>query len=167
MMDRPPDFLILQSHSHHVADYLDLYPRLSARTELRFHISIETDRDKLPGLPPSASPVRKRMDAARRLKEAGLRVIVTVAPLLPIDRPEEFFCDLRDVADGVVIDHFIGGDGSADGSRTLRTALPIAMAGVMPDSVTLDYRDEMVRIARNYFPGAVGVNIDGFAGRFG
>lgn len=167
MVDRPPDFLILQSHSHHVADYLDLYPQLSARTELRFHISIESDRDNLPGLPPSASSVQKRMGAARRLRDAGLRVIATVAPLLPIDQPEVFFRNLREVADAVVIDHFIGGDGSADGSRTHRTELPRAMAGVAPESVTLDYRDHIVRIARNYFPGAVGVHIDGFAGRFG
>ena len=29
MLDLPPDFLILQTHSHHVADYVDLYPRLA------------------------------------------------------------------------------------------------------------------------------------------
>lgn len=167
MLHRPPDFLILQTHSHHVADYLDLYPALASRSALRFHISIESDRDRLPGLPPSGSTVQKRMDAARRLREAGLRVVITVSPLLPIDRPAEFFRQLRQVADAVVIDHFIGGDGSADGSRTRRTPLPAAMASVLPASVTSDYRDEIVRIARDHFPGAVGVNIDGFAGRFG
>jgi DNA repair photolyase len=167
MVDRPPDFLILQTHSHHVADYLDLYPQLAARTELRFHLSIESDRDHLPGLPPSASPVQRRIEAARQLRVAGFRVVVTVSPLLPIDAPDAFFRQLRDVADAVVIDHFIGGDGSADGSRTLRTALPQAMAAVSPESVTMEYRDAIVRIARVYFPSAVGVNIDGFAGRFG
>jgi DNA repair photolyase len=166
MVDRPPDFLILQSHSHHVADYVDLYPTLAARTELRFHISIESDRDQLPGLPPSGSTVKKRMEAARRLRDAGLRVVITVSPLLPIDVPEEFFRRLRQVADGVVIDHFIDGDGSVNGSRTLRTGLPTAMAAVSAESVTLEYRERIVEIARRYFPGAVGVNIDGFAGRF-
>jgi hypothetical protein len=67
----------------------------------------------------------------------------------------------------VVIDHFIQGDGSAAGTRTLRTGLPQAMAAVDPRSVTLEYRDEIVGVARRYFPGRVGVNIDGFAGRFG
>jgi DNA repair photolyase len=166
MVDRPPDFLILQTHSHHVADYLDLYPVLAARTQLRFHISIESDRDRLPGLPPSGSSVQKRMEGARRLREAGLRVVITVSPLLPIDEPEEFFRRLRDVADGVVIDHFIDGDGSMNGSRTLRTALPGAMAAVSAESVMLEYRERIVEIARRYFPGNVGVNIDGFAGRF-
>ena len=106
------------------------------------------------------------MDAARRLREAGLRVIVTVSPLLPIQRPEDFFGRLREVADAVVIDHFIGGDGSADGSRTRRTSLPQAMEAAEPSSATLEYREKIVRIARDYFPGKVGVNIDGFAGRF-
>jgi hypothetical protein len=70
-----------------------------------------------------------------------------------------------EVADAVAIDHFIGGDGSPSGSRTRRTQLPQAMAAVDPRSVTLEYRDEIVAIAWRYFPGRVGVNIDGFAGR--
>jgi hypothetical protein len=102
------------------------------------------------------------------LRDAGLRVVITVAPLLPIDRPEEFFSRLRDVANAVVIDHYIAGDGSREGngSRTLRTPLPQAMAGVDPSSVTIAYRDRMVEIAvRHFGASAVGVNIDGFAGR--
>ena len=165
MLERPPDFLIVQSHSHHVGDYLDIYPQLAERTRLRFHVSIESDREVVPGLAPPASSVEKRIDAARRLHGARLRVVVTVAPLLPIDNPDRFFARLRDVADAVVIDHFIAGDGSCDGSRTLRTALPAAMEALVPRSVTLAYQDEIIVIASRYFPGQVGVNIDGFAGR--
>jgi DNA repair photolyase len=166
MVDRPPDVLMVQTHSHHVADYLDLYPRLAAAVpDLRYHVSIETDRDALPGLPPSASPVEKRIAAAGALRAAGLRVVITVAPLLPIAAPERFFERLSEVADAVVIDHYIGGDGSAGGSRTARTALPDAMRSVDAGSVTLDYRDRIVAIARQHFAGDVGVNIDGFAGR--
>jgi DNA repair photolyase len=166
MVERPPDLLIVQTHSHRVADYVDLYPRLaSAIEELRFHISIESDRDVLPGLPPSASPVEKRIAAARALREAGLRVVIAVSPLLPIDDPQRFFARLAVVADAVVIDHFIGGDGSPSGARTRRTRLPQAMGELNARSVMLDYRDEIVEIARRYFPGRTGVNIDGFAGR--
>ena len=166
MVDRPPDLLIVQSHSHHVADYLDLYPALAARCgEMRFHVSIESDRDELPGLPPAASPVAKRMAAAAALRAAGLRVVATVSPLLPIADPESFFARLAEVADAVVIDHFIGGDGSRGGSRTRRTPLPLAMGAVEPRSVTLEYRQSMVAVARRWFaPGCVGVSVDGFAG---
>jgi hypothetical protein len=66
----------------------------------------------------------------------------------------------------VVLDHFIGGDGSPDGGRTLRTLLPAAMQRLDPDSTQLAYRDRMADIARRHLPGRVGVNVDGFAGRY-
>jgi DNA repair photolyase len=166
MVDSPPDFLILQTHSHHVADYLDLYPRLMRATKLRVHLSIESDRDDLPGLPRSASSVTKRMEAAAALKGAGIPVVITVAPLLPIDRPDEFFRRVAEVADAVVIDHFIGGDGSPNGARTLKTELPNAMEAICPGSTKLAYREQILTLARSYFPGKVGVNIAGFAGQF-
>jgi DNA repair photolyase len=168
MLDHPPDFLIVQSHSHQVADYVDLYSRLAAATDLRFHVSIESDVDHLPGLPPSASSVAKRIEACKTLRQHGLYVVVTVAPLLPIRDPHTFFAALQPVADAVVIDHFIEGDGSPDGqgSRTGRTALPLAMTRIDPLSVSLDYRDHILSVACRHFPGRVGVNIDGFAGRY-
>jgi DNA repair photolyase len=163
MLELSPDVLIIQSHSHRVADYTDLYVKLAPLTDLRVHISIESDRDDLPGLPRSASPIDKRMVAAAQIRDAGVKTIVTVAPLLSIADPHAFFRRISEAADAVVIDHFIGGDGSNDGSRTMRTKLPDAMRAIDPRSLTLEYRDEMVAIAQQYLP--VGVNIDGFAGR--
>ncbi len=166
MLELPPDFLIVQTHSHHVVDYLDLYPSLSQKTDLRFNISIESDRDELPGLPPAASPVKKRIEAARQLREAGLYVMAAVSPLLPIDDPHRFFASLATAANSVVIDHYIGGDGSAGGFRTEKTRLPQAMRQINERSVSLEYRNEIVKIAQSYFPGRVGVGHDGFARRF-
>ena len=48
MNESPPDVLIVQTHTHLVNAYSDLYPQLARRCELRFHISIESDRDRLP-----------------------------------------------------------------------------------------------------------------------
>ena len=166
MAELPPDFLILQTHSHHVLDCMDVYEPLSRVCDLRFHISVESDRDELPGLPRSASPVAKRIEACAELKSAGQRVVVTVSPLLPMDDPERFFAQLREVCDAVVIDHYVGGDGSADGSRTRKTLLPVAMEAINPLSVCLEYRDEIAAVARRYFPGKVGLNIEGFAGKY-
>lgn len=166
MAELPPDELILQTHSHHVTDYLDLYPTLAMRMALRVHISIESDRDTLPGLPRPASSVVQRMEAARQLRNGGIFVVATVAPLLPIEAPEQFFARLAEVADAVVIDHFIEGDGSPDGRRTLRTALPVAIAGVEPGAISLEYRDRVLAIAARHFPGRAGVNIAGFAGKW-
>jgi len=166
MLEAPPDALILQTHTHRVTDYLDLYPSLAGRCDLRVHLSIESDRDRLPGLPPPASSVERRFEAAGALKAAGLRVVVTVSPLLPIAEPEAFFSRIAVAADAVVIDHFIEGDGSRGGARTWRTPLPAAMARVDPASTSLAYRDEMLALARRIMPGRVGVSIDGFAGRY-
>jgi DNA repair photolyase len=165
MCREPPDALILQTHSHRVTDYLELYPQLARRCELRVHLSIESDRERLPGLPPPASSVERRFAAAGALREAGLHVVVTVAPLLPIADPERFFARIAEVADAVVIDHFVGGDGTKDGTRTARTRLPEAMAAVDPEATQLAYRERMVEIARRAMPGRVGVSRDGFAGR--
>lgn len=165
MLEQPPDGLIVQTHTHRVVDALDRLVPLATRCSLRVHISIESDRDRLPGLPPPASSVARRLEAARQLSGAGLRTVVTVAPLLPIAAPRAFFARVAEVADAVVLDHFIGGDGSRGGARTRRTRLPDAMHGVAPESVTLAYRDRMAALAREVMPGRVGIGREGFAGR--
>ena len=164
--DQPPDGLILQTHSHRITEYLSLCQQVSQQCQLRVHLSIETDRDGLPGLPPHASSVEKRFAAAEQLKAAGVTTVITVSPLLPIDDPEQFFARVARSADAVVLDHFIGGDGTRDGQRTQRTPLVAAMAAIAPESVNLEYRERMLEVARRHLPGRVGVNIDGFAGKW-
>ena len=166
MLHLPPDGLILQTHSHHVTDELDRIAGLSRKCDLRVHVSIESDRDRLPGLPPPVSSVEKRLAACASLTAAGVTTVVTVAPLLPIAEPYRFFERIAEVADAVVLDHFIGGDGTANGSRTLRTALPAAMSAVDSKSVSIDSLHEMTAIARSVMPGRVGIGRDGFAGRW-
>ena len=83
MVEEPPDLLILQTHSHLVTACLDLCRELRWRCRLRVHLSIETDIEQFPGLPPHASSVERRLKAARTLHEAGIETVVTVAPLLP------------------------------------------------------------------------------------
>jgi DNA repair photolyase len=167
MIERPPDTLIVQTHTHLVVDALDRLTRLRALgCDLRVHVSIETDLDHLPGLPPHGSPIERRFAAAASIRSAGIPVVVTVSPLLPIADPDRFFARVAEVADAVVLDHFIGGDGTPGGTRTLRTRLPDAMRAVDPGSVSLDYRDHMAEIARRHLPGRVGLHIDGFASRW-
>jgi DNA repair photolyase len=167
MLERPPDVLIVQTHSAHVTREVETLARLSQMCEVRCHLSIETDRERLPGLPPHAATVESRFAAAAVLRSAGIRVVITVSPLLPIADPDSFFSRIAKVADAVVLDHFIGGDGSPLGTRTLRTPLPAAMAAVEADSVSLEYRNRMSALAERYLPGRVGYHIDGFAGRMG
>lgn len=166
MVAEPPDELIVQTHSHLITDDVPLLRELAPQCRLRVHLSIESDQQDLPGLPPPASSIEHRFAAANTLRRAGVRVVITVSPLLPIRDAESFFARIAAAADAVVIDHFIGGDGSPDGRRTARTSLPAAMAQLEPASVTLNYRDAIVDVACRHLPGNVGVSIDGFAGRF-
>lgn len=166
MCEDPPDVLVVQTHAPAVVDEAHTLKQLARRCDLRVHVSIESDRDTLPGLPPPSASVERRLAAAGALRAAGLRTVVTVSPLLPIRDPLRFFTRVEAVADAVVIDHFIGGDGSPDGARTERTALPAAMEAVHEGSTRLAYRDEIVAIARRVMPGGVGISRDGFAGRY-
>lgn len=166
MLTDPPDELILQTHSHGVCRYLPLLRRVHAACRLRVHVSIETDRDAIEGLPPHASPVARRFEACQALAQAGLQTVVAVAPLLPLANPEAFFARIARCAHAVVIDHYIEGDGSRGGSRTLRTPLPAAVARLDPDALSLEYRDRMAAVARRQMPGRVGVGQAGFAGRY-
>ncbi len=167
MHDQPPDELVLQTHTHRVTEAFDLIASLATRTELRLHLSIETDLEHFPGLPAHASRVEQRFAAALAAKQLGVRTVITVSPLLPIKDPEAFFARIAECAHAVVIDHFIEGDGTLDGRRTLQTGLPAAIQAVEPEALKLSYRDQMVSVAERYLPGRVGVNIAGFAGRFG
>jgi len=48
-----------------------------------------------------------------------------------------------------------------------RVALAAAGAGTLrAGSASLEYRDEVVALAKRFFPGRVGVGPDGFAGRY-
>lgn len=167
MLELPPDLLVLQTHSPSVVETLDCLKELHARCRLRVQMSIESDLDRLPGLPPPAAGVEARFDACGMMKAAGIPVVVTVSPLHPLWEPLTFFQRIAAVADAVVLDHFIGGDGSSDGRRTRQTALPEAIRRINPEALTLAYRDEMAALAERVLPGRVGVGIDGFAGRYG
>jgi DNA repair photolyase len=166
MLALPPDLLIVQTHADGIVRDAGLLAALSRRCDVRAHLSIESDLDRLPGLPPPACSVARRLAAASALKGTGPRVVVTVAPLLPIADPDRFFARLGEVADAVVLDHFIGGDGSPDGSRTLRTPLPTAMAAVDPAATGHGYLERMASIASRILPGRVGIGPTGFAGRY-
>lgn len=161
----PPDTLILQTHSANILDDQETLLELAQRCSLRVHISIEGDRNRLPGLPSPPCSVEQRISALEQLSAQGLKTVACLSPLYPLENPQLFFTRLKSAgADAVIIDHFIGGDGTAEGSRTLKTRLPVAMSQVQEDSVYLPYRNQIINIARTFLP--VGVSAEGFAGHY-
>lgn len=165
MQEAPPDQLILQTHSTFILDDIERIHSLSGVCGLRVHISIEGDRDRLPGLPPPPCSLEDRMEVLNKLVDRGIQTVACLSPLYPMKAPDAFFSRLSKIGiSAVVIDHFIQGDGTPDGSRTLHTKLPQAMTEVAPESVDLSYRDQVARIAGKYLP--VGISASGFAGHY-
>jgi DNA repair photolyase len=120
--DRTPDMLVIQTRSTLIGRDLDLIRQIGARCELWVSLTVETDRDHLPGFPPHASPPGRRLEALRVFRERGVRTQATVSPLLPLADPRGFARRLDAACDRVIVDHYLVGDGSPGGLRTRRTA---------------------------------------------
>ena len=163
MLEDTPDVLILQTHSSVIAEDMKCIIALSRRCDLRVHLSIEGDQDSLPGLSPPPCSVDERIRLVKEFASRGITIVVCMSPLYPLIDPDLFFSRLaKSGASAVVIDHFIEGDGTQDGSRTRRTRLPQAIATVDEQALELSYRDKVAAIAMNYLP--VGISSSGFAG---
>ena len=163
MFEETPDVLILQTHSSMIEEDVEHIISLSCKCDLRVHLSIEGDRDHLPGLSPPPCSVDERIRLVKEFASRGINIVVCMSPLYPLIDPDHFFSRLaKSGASAVVIDHFIEGDGTQDGSRTRRTRLPQAIATVDEQALELSYRDKVAAIAMNYLP--VGISSSGFAG---
>ncbi len=123
MIDRPPDVLVIQSHTTLVERDLDLVRQVAARGEVWVSLTVETDRDRLPGFPPHASPPARRLATLRRFRDEGLRTQAAVSPLLPLADAAGFARRLGEACERVILDHYLVGDGSPGGLRTRRTNL--------------------------------------------
>lgn len=117
---RPPDVLVIQTHSILIQRDLNLIERLSEKSTVWVSITVETDMDPVPGFPPHAFPPLQRLDTLKKFKEIGIPTQVTVSPVMPLDDPSGFANVINQSADRVILDHFLIGDGS-NGQRTMRT----------------------------------------------
>jgi DNA repair photolyase len=120
MQQRPPDVLVIQTHTTLVSRDLDLILPLSNHCELWVSITCETDMDPVPGFPPHASRPAKRLETLKHFREEGIPTQATVSPLMPLADPQAFAQALDAACARVIMDHYLLGDGS-HGARTKRT----------------------------------------------
>lgn len=107
---RPPRRLLLQTRSPMIERDLDLLVRLGPHVIAS--LTVETDDDRVRrALTPTSPSVARRLETARRLRNAGVFVQVTVAPMLP-NNPERLADLVDEAADRVVVDTYFDGDGS-------------------------------------------------------
>lgn len=163
MIDLPPDKIILQTHTADILEDKETIIKLAERTLVKVHISLEGDSEILPSLPAPPCSIDKRIDALGKFSKMGIETVACLSPLYPLINPEKFFKRLVLAGvSGVIIDHFIEGDGTPDGSRTLKTALPNIMREIDASSVDLIYRNKIAKIASKFLP--VGISAEGFSG---
>jgi DNA repair photolyase len=115
-----PDFLFVQTRSPLAARDADVFQELGKK--VRISMTVETDSEVIrKHFTPSAPPIPARLNALRELKEAGIPVQATIAPLLPSSRafPEL----LSPIVSRICIDDYFMGDGSG-GRRTEKIGIP-------------------------------------------
>lgn len=89
LIENPPAVFVIQTRGPLILRDLDRLGELARRTALRISFSITTNRDSVRRLyEPLCATIDERLDTVRRLREVGIEVYATLAPLLPCD-PEE------------------------------------------------------------------------------
>ncbi len=80
----PPRVFAIQTRAPLILRDLERLRELSSRTTLRVGFSITTNDERVRRLyEPHCAPFESRLDAVRRLREAGITVVATLAPVLP------------------------------------------------------------------------------------
>lgn len=121
LAENPPAFLFVQTRSPLVTRDTDQFRRFPANG-IRVSVTIETDRDDMRrAFAPAAPPIQARLQALRRLRDAGVPTQAAVAPLLPCTA--DFAAALARVTDRVTLDTFTLGDG-ARGKRSEALGMP-------------------------------------------
>lgn len=116
MVEDPPDFLFVQTRSPLVERDMDLLIRLGKK--VRVSITVETDREDIrKKFTPNAPPIAARLKTLQLLREAGIPIQATIAPVLPSS--PAFPEILRGLVDRICVDDYFMGDGSG-GKRTQR-----------------------------------------------
>jgi len=105
LIDHPPRRLVLQTHLARVTRSLDLLEKI--REVVAISLSVPTDAEEVRKVfEPKAPPIRKRLDALRALRDAGIEAYLTIAPVLPIVDPAAFARDAHGIARAALLSPF-------------------------------------------------------------
>lgn len=86
LLKRPPRVFTIQTRAPLIIRDLDLLKKLSTVTLLRVSMSVTTDQDSVrKRYEPHCEPNEERLNTIHTLREHGIEVYATLAPLLPCD----------------------------------------------------------------------------------
>lgn len=101
--DFPPDVFTIQTRGTLIERDIPLLVEVGRRTRLRVSFSVTTDDERVRALyEPHCEPLTRRLAAIRRLRDAGLEVCATLAPLLP-GNPEALAVMALDATDADLV----------------------------------------------------------------
>lgn len=123
MQEFPIKKVVVQTRSPHVVQLKDVIEALGSRCVVSF--TTETDSAEIWNLGPKGAPgigVRRR--AFEAMEHWSTKKHLAVAPCLKLIDPSAFADWIASTADLATVDTFVSGDGSPDGSRTSRSAIP-------------------------------------------
>ena len=84
VLDTPPAAFTIQTRGPLIERDVELLVEVSRKTKLRVSFSVTTDDDRIRRLyEPHCESNDRRFETIRRLREAGIDVHATLAPLLP------------------------------------------------------------------------------------
>ncbi len=84
LIEQPPQVFAIQTRGPLILRDLERISRLAEKTSLRVSFSLTTDDEEVRRrYEPHCEPIAERLEAMRRLREAGIAVHATLAPLLP------------------------------------------------------------------------------------
>lgn len=100
---RPAQSFVIQTRGPLILRDLDLLSRVSEKTRLRISFSVTTNREDVRRtFEPHCAPIADRWQTIRHLREAGIPVTATLAPILPCD-PDELLDMAMDATSGPVV----------------------------------------------------------------
>jgi DNA repair photolyase len=100
---RPPRVFVIQTRGPLVLRDVDLLQRAARRTLLRVSFSVTTNREDVRRIfEPHCAPIEERWSTIQALRDAGIDVTATLAPILPCD-PEALIERAMRVTSGPII----------------------------------------------------------------
>lgn len=147
--------LVIQTRSPLVTRDIDLLNKFDV---VQVNMTITTDSERVRKIFEPLCPSNKtRLDAIKKINDAGIRSCITMTPLLPVENPDEFAKSL--VTTG--IKNFIIQPFHQDRGKFTAGTRDEAKKLFSEMNWTMDRYKEVENIIRNYIPN-IGIGKDGF-----
>ncbi len=129
LCDSPPAVFVLQTRGTLILRDIALLQELATRTRLRVSFSLTTDRDEVRRFyEPHCESVTDRVKAMSGLRDAGIPVHCTLAPILPCNPSALADLAIESTRRGVIADPLHNRDGKPQGATTRVEAVKVSRA---------------------------------------